>query len=166
VYIKREQSKYFEKLKTEVSDEKIVLQVDFAENFNMKEQDEIQKAHWNTKSLSIFTAFVWSKSENFSFALPSLDVTHDKFVVDSALKIILNHIKTNLGQLLVCLLLVYLLLAGHSLVDTCSSDRCSSDTCPAPYKKGHLPAGESLAYTICSLNIYALFLKYNKHLFS
>jgi len=61
VYIKREQAKYFEKLKTEVSDEKIVLQVDFAENFNMKEQDEIQKAHWNTKPLSIFTAFVWSK---------------------------------------------------------------------------------------------------------
>ena len=94
VYIKREQSKYFEKLKSEVSDEKIVLQVDFAENFNMKEQDEIQKAHWNSKPLSIFTAFVWSKNENFSFALPSLDLTHDKFVVDAALKIILNHIAT------------------------------------------------------------------------
>jgi len=52
VYIKQEQSKYFEKLKTEGSDEKIVLQVDFAENFSMKEQDEIQKAHWNTKPLS------------------------------------------------------------------------------------------------------------------
>lgn len=60
----------------------------------MKEQDEIQKAHWNTKPLSLFTAFVQSKSENFSFALPSLDVTHDKFVVDSALKIIFNHIRT------------------------------------------------------------------------
>ncbi|CAF1100880.1 unnamed protein product [Didymodactylos carnosus] len=60
----------------------------------MKEQDEIQKAHWNTKPLSIFTAFVWSKNENFSFALPSLDVAHDKFVVDSRLEIILNHIKT------------------------------------------------------------------------
>ncbi|CAF1049158.1 unnamed protein product [Didymodactylos carnosus] len=94
VYVKREQSKYFEKLTTEVSDEKIILQVDFAENFNMKEQDEIQKAHWNTKPLSIFTAFVWSKSENFSFALPSSDLTHDKFAVDSALKIILNHIET------------------------------------------------------------------------
>ncbi|CAF0859590.1 unnamed protein product [Adineta ricciae] len=93
VYVKREQSKYFEKLKSEVSDEKIVMQVDFAENFNMKEQDEIQKAHWNTKALSIFTAFVWSANENFSFALPSSDLTHDKFVVDSALKIILNHIK-------------------------------------------------------------------------
>ncbi|CAF2048310.1 unnamed protein product [Rotaria magnacalcarata] len=60
----------------------------------MKEQDDIQSAHWNTKPLSIFTAFVWSKSENFSFALPSLDLTHDKFVVNTALKIILNHIKT------------------------------------------------------------------------
>lgn len=94
VYIKREQSKYFEKLKTETTDEKIVLQVDFAENFNMKEQDEIQSAHWNSKSLSIFTAFIWSKNENFSFALPSLDVTRDKFVVNSALDIILNHVES------------------------------------------------------------------------
>ncbi|CAF1218860.1 unnamed protein product [Rotaria sordida] len=92
VYIKREQSKCFEKLKEEASDEKIVLQVDFAENFNMKEQDEIQKAHWNSKPLSIFTAYVWSKNENFAFALPSSDITHDKFVVDAALEIILNHI--------------------------------------------------------------------------
>jgi len=69
------------------------LQVGFAENFNMKEQDEIQKAHWNSKLLTIFTAFVWSKNENISFALPSLDVTHDKFVVDATLKIILNHVE-------------------------------------------------------------------------
>ena len=99
VYIKREQSKYFEKLKEEVSDEKIVLQVDFAENFNMKEQDEIQKAHWNSKPLSIFTAYVWSKNENFCFALPSLDVTHDKFVVDAAFEIILNYITTVLPNI-------------------------------------------------------------------
>ncbi len=45
VYIKREQSKYFENLKVEANDEKVVFQVDFSENFNMKEQDEIQKAH-------------------------------------------------------------------------------------------------------------------------
>ena len=93
VYIKREQSKFFEQLKEEVSDKEIVLQVDFAENFNLKEQDEIQAAHWNTIPLSIFTAFVWSKKENFSFALPSADVSHDKFVVNAALEIILNHIK-------------------------------------------------------------------------
>ena len=36
VNIKREQSKYFEKLKTEVTDEKLVLQVGFAESFNVR----------------------------------------------------------------------------------------------------------------------------------
>ena len=93
VYIKREQSKFFEQLKEEVSDKEIVLQVDYAENFNLKEQDEIQAAHWNTIPLIIFTAFVWSKKENFSFALPSADVSHDKCVVNAALEIISNHIK-------------------------------------------------------------------------
>ena len=43
--------------------------------------------------MSIFTAFVWSKNEDISFALPSLDVTHNKFVVNAALQIILNHIR-------------------------------------------------------------------------
>ncbi|CAF4752823.1 unnamed protein product [Rotaria sp. Silwood2] len=60
----------------------------------MKERDEIQKTPWNTKPLSIFTAFVWSRSKTFSYALPSLDVTHDKFVVSSALEIILNHLES------------------------------------------------------------------------
>ena len=94
VFIKREQSNFFEQLKTDVTDEKIVLQVDFAENFNLKEQNEIQTAHWNTVPLSIFTAFAWSRKGNFSFALPSLDVSHDKFVVNAALEIVLNLIRT------------------------------------------------------------------------
>ncbi|CAF1351898.1 unnamed protein product, partial [Didymodactylos carnosus] len=56
--------------------------------------ERTRRDHWDTKPWSIFTAFLWSKGENFSFVLPSLDVTHDKFVVDSALKIVLNHIET------------------------------------------------------------------------
>ena len=70
------------------------MQIDVAENFNMREQDEIQKAHWNTKPLSIFTAFVWSRSKTCSYGVPSLDVTHDKFVVSSVLEIILNHLES------------------------------------------------------------------------
>ena len=41
IYIKWAQSKFFEQLKTDVTNEKIVVQVDFAENFNLKEQNEI-----------------------------------------------------------------------------------------------------------------------------
>ncbi|CAF4454979.1 unnamed protein product, partial [Didymodactylos carnosus] len=94
-----EQSKYFEQLKSEVTDEKVVIQVDFAENVGLKEQDEIQSVHWNTKTLSIFTAYVWSKSQGFSFMLPSNDVSHDKFVVNSATEIILNELKTHVPSL-------------------------------------------------------------------
>ncbi|CAF1179048.1 unnamed protein product [Didymodactylos carnosus] len=94
-----EQSKYFEQLKSEVTDEKVVIQVDFAENFGSKEPDEIQSAHWDTKTLSIFTAYVWSKSQGFSFRLPSNDVSHDKFVVNSAIEIILNELKTHVPNL-------------------------------------------------------------------
>ncbi|CAF1552840.1 unnamed protein product, partial [Didymodactylos carnosus] len=65
VFVKREQSKYFEKLKAEVTDEKVMCQVDFAENYGMKEQDEVQSAHWYTKTMSIFTGYVWSKSGGF-----------------------------------------------------------------------------------------------------
>ncbi|CAF0865081.1 unnamed protein product [Didymodactylos carnosus] len=57
-YVKREQSKYSEQLKSEVTDEKVVIQVDLAENFGLNEQDEIQSAHWNIKTLSTFTAYV------------------------------------------------------------------------------------------------------------
>lgn len=99
VYVKRKQAQHFEQLKSETTVEKICIQVDFAENFGLKEQDEIQSAHWNTKTISIFTAFVWTANETFSFALPSMDLTHDKFVVDSALKIILDHLKTSLPNL-------------------------------------------------------------------
>ncbi|CAF1181277.1 unnamed protein product [Didymodactylos carnosus] len=99
VYIKREQSKYFEQLKSEVTDEKVVIQVDFAENFGLKEQDEIQSAHWNTKTLSILTPYVWSKSQGFSFTPPSNDVPHDKFVINSTIEIILNELKTHVPNL-------------------------------------------------------------------
>ena len=56
VYIKREQSKYFEESKANTNKKKIVIQVDYSENFDIKQQDEVQSAHWSTKSVSIFTA--------------------------------------------------------------------------------------------------------------
>ena len=44
VYIKREQSKYFEESKTNTNNRKIVIQVDYSENFDIKQQDEVQSA--------------------------------------------------------------------------------------------------------------------------
>ncbi|CAF4666876.1 unnamed protein product, partial [Didymodactylos carnosus] len=40
-----------------------------------------------------------SKSQGFSFTLPSNDVSHDKFVVNAAIEIILNELKTHVPNL-------------------------------------------------------------------
>ncbi|CAF4225042.1 unnamed protein product, partial [Rotaria sordida] len=48
VYIKRQQSKFFEESKTNTDNKKIVIQVDYSENFEIKQQDEVQSAHWSS----------------------------------------------------------------------------------------------------------------------
>lgn len=99
VFIKREQSKFFEEEKSNTNNKKIVLQVDFSENYELKEQDEIQTAHWCSKSVSIFTAHAWCGNNNYSFALISNNVSHDKYCVSSCLTYIINKLKQQLPLL-------------------------------------------------------------------
>jgi hypothetical protein len=96
VFIKRAQSGLFERIKENTDDRKLLLQVDYAENFAMDQQDAIQSAHWNTKTLSIFTAHAWCGAANYSFALVSDNVTHDKYCVS----VCLNYIISELNQYL------------------------------------------------------------------
>ncbi|CAF4615066.1 unnamed protein product [Rotaria socialis] len=96
VFIKRAQSSLFEELKESTDDKKVLLQVDCAENFAMDQQDAIQSAYWNTRMLSIFTAHAWCGANNYSFALVSDNVTHDK----CCLVVCLNNIITKLKQYL------------------------------------------------------------------
>ena len=49
------------------------VQIDFAENYAVKEQDEIQSAHWSNKQITVVTGVVWFLNddtvERRSFAL-------------------------------------------------------------------------------------------------
>jgi hypothetical protein len=99
VFIKRKQSSYFEEMKNDSDDESIIVQVDYAENFSVEEQDAIQAAHWSNKSISIFTAHAWAGPLNFSFALPSDNVTHDKYCVNACLEFIISELKQYLPNL-------------------------------------------------------------------
>ena len=60
VFVKRVQSAYFEKKLKESGGKMSVLQVDFAENFTIKSQHEIQSAHWRQQQCTIFTGRAWS----------------------------------------------------------------------------------------------------------
>ncbi|CAF4797217.1 unnamed protein product [Rotaria sp. Silwood1] len=61
----RTQSYLFEQMKERTDDRKVLLQVDYAENFVMDQQDAIQAAHWNAGALSIFTAHACELKQYF-----------------------------------------------------------------------------------------------------
>ncbi|CAF4086687.1 unnamed protein product [Adineta steineri] len=98
VFIKRAQSSLFERIKEDTDDRKVLLQVDYSENFAMEEQDAIQAAYWNTKALSIFTAHAWCGAVNYSFALVSNNLTHDKLSAEYNLKLSWNFFATSHGK--------------------------------------------------------------------
>ncbi|CAF1045191.1 unnamed protein product [Didymodactylos carnosus] len=104
VFVKRQQATYFESIKRNVSDSYCLLQVDYAENFSMVEQNEIQNAHWSKKQLSLFTAHVWAQSGNHSMVVVSDDPSHNKFTVAKCLEhvfTILQDVLPNLQELVI-----------------------------------------------------------------
>ena len=58
-FVKRKQQSFFRKCTQDMSDGEIAVQIDFAENYAVKEQDEIQSAHWSNNQITVFTGVVW-----------------------------------------------------------------------------------------------------------
>lgn len=54
-FIKEEQHEFFNTIKKSDKDNCILMQIDFAQNFTIAYQDEIQSAHWAKKQIAIFT---------------------------------------------------------------------------------------------------------------
>lgn len=62
--MKKIQENYFEASKNNIdkelgSDPYAIVQIDFAENYLLSFQDEIQSAHWSHQQVGIFTFSVW-----------------------------------------------------------------------------------------------------------
>lgn len=92
-YINKQQSKYFLNQKLSQSNKEIVLQIDFAENFAVFHQDEVQAAHFGYDQITIFTACAWHKSQAKSMVIISDSLLHDKFAVWVFLQKIIEHLK-------------------------------------------------------------------------
>ena len=72
--IQIKQKKY---LQENLNEGEVVIHEDFAENFAMKQQNEIMSAHWLSQTIIVFTAVVTSKHESKSYALISENITGD-----------------------------------------------------------------------------------------
>ena len=87
VYIKRQQTKYFEMKLEHLQADEAVIQVDFSENYACLHQDEPQTAHWSQEQVTIFPVAIWTTSDDesqksfSSHALVTDDKSHDKKVV-------------------------------------------------------------------------------------
>jgi len=92
-FVKRRQSEYFEELKKNVRGDTAVLQMDFAENYSIILQDEIQSAHWQHSQVTIFTCCIWLKGEIKSYVVISDDLSHSKQSAWLFLKRIVTDLK-------------------------------------------------------------------------
>lgn len=55
-----------------------LIQIDFAENFAVPQQDQIQSAYYSSLNLSIFTVATWFQGEKKSYAIVSENTHHNK----------------------------------------------------------------------------------------
>lgn len=100
-FTKRAQSKSFKEARENVQPDEAVIQIDYAENYGCKHQNEVQAAHWTSVYVSIFTAVVWYKDEKNlavkkSFALVSDYAQHEKYSVHVSLQLLLGEVKFSL----------------------------------------------------------------------
>lgn len=97
VFVKRKQSQEFKTKRDGLNSEQLILQIDFAENFSCKEQNEIQAAHWNHGQVTIFTAVSWfledGEKKTKSYAIVSDYLEHDKYAVNAFLREIIKDLK-------------------------------------------------------------------------
>ncbi|CAH0560627.1 unnamed protein product [Brassicogethes aeneus] len=101
VFTKNEQSKYFKTKIKESTETEIVLQIDFAENFAILNQDEIQSAYWSHGQVTLFTGCAWASQgqEKHSYVIMSDELTHNKYSVWLFIKKIIDDLKSRYGNL-------------------------------------------------------------------
>ena len=93
VYIKREQSSFFQYKLMSIPPQSAVIQIDFSENYALQHQGEIQSAHWNQSQLTLFTVCVWMRKETRRVVVVSDGLDHDKTSVLCFINHLLGDLK-------------------------------------------------------------------------
>ncbi|ESO89794.1 hypothetical protein LOTGIDRAFT_164827 [Lottia gigantea] len=100
-FIKRTQSKKFDNLKCNVDVKSILIPVDFSENFSIKDQNEIQSAHWVNNQCTLFTVFMWINGTiTKSMVIISDYLEHEKYAVYTFMTHIFKYLKSNFPDVL------------------------------------------------------------------
>lgn len=86
MYVKQIQAQHFIEEKENLSEGKLLVHMDFSQNYVFQYQDEIQSAHWNSNSCTLYTAILYYKDtsgklNSTSYIVVSNYMQHDKYAV-------------------------------------------------------------------------------------
>lgn len=99
-YITRNQSKYVWNTIHNLEKGKVVVLLDFSENYNYIVQDEIQSYHWNKDSCTVHPAVIYyndgTEVKHKSLCFLSDDLRHDVTIVELFQSRVVNYIKENI----------------------------------------------------------------------
>ena len=59
----------------------MMLQMDYAENYSCRAQDEVQTAHWNQEQVTLYTSVTWFRDHICSHVIVSDSQSHNKSTV-------------------------------------------------------------------------------------
>ncbi|KAJ8720597.1 hypothetical protein PYW08_006062 [Mythimna loreyi] len=93
-FVKNVQSNYFHNVKQDLTSDKAIVQIDFAENYALISQDEIQSAHWSHGQVTLFTCCIWTTDKLQSVVIVSDELSHSKYTVHLFLQKIFEYIKS------------------------------------------------------------------------
>lgn len=95
-FVKGQQLEFFDTKKDNLAAGEAIVQVDFAENYSLIMQDEIQSAHWQHAQTTLFTCCIWlANNLTKSYVVVSNDLTHSKESAWLFLKAIIADVQRN-----------------------------------------------------------------------
>ena len=59
----------------------MMLQMDYAENYSCRAQDEVQTAHWKQEQVTLYTSVSWFRDQICSHVIVSDSQSHNKSTV-------------------------------------------------------------------------------------
>ena len=92
VYVKRQQSAFFDGKKANLTQSEALVQVDFAENYTCKHQDEVQSAHWHQQQITLFTVAVWTNNGSETTCKSHVIVTDELSHEKKSVAVMMSHI--------------------------------------------------------------------------
>ena len=98
IFVKRTQNTTYNALKNNLKENEIIVHVDYSENYNNKEQDEIQSAYFGHSTFSIFTACCYllgvdGNLINENFTITSEAPDHSRIAAYSCINRIVDFLR-------------------------------------------------------------------------